>query len=176
MRVLHLSTSDAGGGAARAAHRLHTGLRGLGVDSHMLVLQADAAATRPAGRWRSTTTCRPGCSGGDVASRAIERDFAAVKPHLPAGFEWFSDDRSEVGYGTWCGTVVGRGPWDVINLHWVGGLLDHEAVLHPRRRPACRWCGGWPTWAPLTGGCHYDGGCGKFAQPVRGLPGAGLDR
>jgi hypothetical protein len=32
MRIVHLSTSDVGGGAARAAYRLHTGLLRLGVD------------------------------------------------------------------------------------------------------------------------------------------------
>ena len=37
MRVVHLSTSDGGGGAARAAHRLHVGLRRVGVESSMLV-------------------------------------------------------------------------------------------------------------------------------------------
>lgn len=37
MKVLHLSTHDISGGAARAAYRLHTGLRRIGVDSWMLV-------------------------------------------------------------------------------------------------------------------------------------------
>ena len=35
MRIVHLSTSDSGGGAFRAAFRLHTGLRRLG---HEVVL------------------------------------------------------------------------------------------------------------------------------------------
>ena len=37
IRVTHLSTSDASGGAARAAYRLHRGLRAVGADSSMLV-------------------------------------------------------------------------------------------------------------------------------------------
>jgi glycosyltransferase involved in cell wall biosynthesis len=37
MNVLHIGTSDNSGGAARAAFRLHTGLKNAGVDSHMLV-------------------------------------------------------------------------------------------------------------------------------------------
>ena len=37
MKVLHLSTHDIGGGAARAAYRLHTGLQDIGLQSKMLV-------------------------------------------------------------------------------------------------------------------------------------------
>ena len=37
MKVLHISTSDVTGGAARAAYRLHAGLLGANVESQMLV-------------------------------------------------------------------------------------------------------------------------------------------
>ena len=37
MKILHLNTSDINGGAARAAYRLHQGLRNIGIDSQMLV-------------------------------------------------------------------------------------------------------------------------------------------
>ena len=37
MKILHLSTSDIEGGAARAANRLHEGLKAIGADSQMLV-------------------------------------------------------------------------------------------------------------------------------------------
>jgi hypothetical protein len=37
MKIVHISTSDLGGGAQRAAYRLHTGLRRLGRDSSMFV-------------------------------------------------------------------------------------------------------------------------------------------
>ena len=37
MKILHLSTNDTSGGAAIAAHRLHSGLREAGIDSKMLV-------------------------------------------------------------------------------------------------------------------------------------------
>src|SRR6185369_11072611 len=50
----------------------------------------------------------------------------------------------------------------VINLHWVGGLLDHESFLanYPKNVPLV-----WrlADMGALTGGCHYDQGCGKFA-------------
>ncbi|NLK71693.1 MAG: glycosyl transferase, partial [Clostridiales bacterium] len=37
MKPLLINTSDIAGGAARAAYRLHTGLRNIGIDSTMLV-------------------------------------------------------------------------------------------------------------------------------------------
>jgi hypothetical protein len=43
MRVLHLTHSDAAGGAARAAHRIHTALGAAGVQSEMLVADKGTA-------------------------------------------------------------------------------------------------------------------------------------
>ena len=40
LKVVHLSTHDIAGGAARAAHRLHSSLRQYGVDTSMLVREA----------------------------------------------------------------------------------------------------------------------------------------
>jgi hypothetical protein len=39
MRILQLSTYDTGGGAAKAAYRLHHALRNIGEESQMLVQQ-----------------------------------------------------------------------------------------------------------------------------------------
>ena len=50
MRILHLSTADIGGGAARAAFRLHTGLQRLGHQSQMLVLKRTSGAAERCGK------------------------------------------------------------------------------------------------------------------------------
>ncbi|MGB5636862.1 MAG: glycosyl transferase, partial [Waterburya sp.] len=42
MKILHISTKDLEGGAARAAYRLHQGLQQINLDSQMLV-QAKAS-------------------------------------------------------------------------------------------------------------------------------------
>jgi len=166
MRIVHLSTSDIGGGAARAAFRLHTGLVRLGVDSRMLVLKkqsvdplvtkfvfANDLSTRIRRRWRA---------------HKIKRDFQRYQKTLPVGFELFSDDRSETGHEL----LRQIPPCDIINLHWVAGLVDHESFFTgvPKNIPLV-----WrlADMGALTGGCHYDGGCGKFnarcgACPVLG--------
>jgi glycosyltransferase involved in cell wall biosynthesis len=163
MRIVHLSTSDTSGGAARAAYRLHTGLRRLGQDSTMLVFRRSGndptvAAFKPAGDFVSRTR-------RNRRRKRIHRDFARYRATRPAGFEAFSDDRSETA-----GQLAGRIPeCDVINLHWVAGFLDHESFFAsvPRSIPLV-----WrlADMAPLTGGCHYDFGCGRFAGQCGACP------
>ena len=162
LRILHLSTNDGGGGAARAAHRLHTGLRRLGHESTMLVLKrtGDDPAVRKM-TWSDDWRLRLKRSR---RRKQVDRDFAACKP-LPKAFEWFSDDRAESGYDL----VRQLPPCDVINLHWVGGFLDHE-LFWPHLPAGVPVVWRMADMAPLTGGCHYDLGCGKFAAECGACP------
>src|SRR4051812_45869632 len=87
LRVVHLSTSDSGGGAARAAFRLHTGLRRLGVDSSMLVEERksdDPHVTkfRPPDGLMSRLRRR--------ARRARISSDSTKYPNRPASLDWFS--------------------------------------------------------------------------------------
>ncbi len=166
MRVLHLSTADAGGGAARAAHRLHTGLRGLGVDSTLLTLK----------RTSGDPTSHKITFADDVRTRyrrsrrarRIRRDYAPYKATRPAGAELFSDDRSDAGYDL-TRNVLARGPWDVVNLHWVSGLVDY-GLLFPHLPAGVPLVWRLADMNALTGGCHYDGGCGRFNNACGACP------
>ena len=57
MRITHINVTDTKGGAARAAHRLHTGLRRLGYQSQMLV--AERSSGEPDVRAFSTSPLDP---------------------------------------------------------------------------------------------------------------------
>jgi len=169
MRVVHLSTSDVGGGAARAAFRLHTGLTRLGVDSRMIVLKKQSGESSvskltfshdlPTRLWRRRR------------ARKIERDFQPYQANLPPGFELFSDDRSEAGYDL----LRQLQACDIINLHWVAGLIDHEIFFSqlPKGIPLV-----WrlADMGAMTGGCHYDNGCGKFTARCGACPVLGSNR
>jgi glycosyltransferase involved in cell wall biosynthesis len=157
LRVVHLSTSDSGGGAARAAFRLHTGLRRLGVDSYMLVEERksdDPHVTkfRPPDGLMSRLRRR--------ARRARISSDSTKYPNRPASLDWFSDDRTPYG-----GHVAAQlPPADVINLHWVAGFVDYEGFF-----PAAGRLGVPLVWRladmnAFTGGCHYDDHSGKFTQ------------
>jgi glycosyltransferase involved in cell wall biosynthesis len=155
MRVVHVSTHDVTGGAARAAFRLHEGLRGLGVDSTMFV--AHKASTSP-----HVIQARPGGSLARLRARIrfarIQRDVRPYHATRPPGYEAFDDDRA-------CDVELVRQlpPADIVHLHFVSGFIDHLSFLTqlPRNIPIV-----WTAhdMAPLTGGCHYDAGCSRFKE------------
>jgi glycosyltransferase involved in cell wall biosynthesis len=163
MRILHLSTSDSGGGAFRAAQRLHCELRRIGQDSRMLVLRRGTgddtvAALKPPQDFLSRAR-------RSLRARRIWRDYDAYRATLPAGIEPFSDDRSE-----FAGLIVPQlGECDLINIHWVAGLLDYQSFFahYPRQVPLV-----WrlADMGALTGGCHYTQGCEKFAARCGACP------
>ena len=163
MRIVHISTSDSGGGAFRAAYRLHTGLRRLGHDSKMLVMRKGTADEH-------VISFKPrydflGKMQRRMRSRRIWRDYEKYRPALPSGIEPFSDDRSEHA-----GEVVRQLPeCDLINLHWVGGFLDHQSFFaaYPKHVPLV-----WrmADMGAMTGGCHYTQGCEKFTAKCGACP------
>jgi glycosyltransferase involved in cell wall biosynthesis len=98
-------------------------------------------------------------------ARRIWRDYEHYRPTIPPGVELFSDDRSEHA-----GALLGQLPeCDLINLHWVAGLLDHETFFagYPRHVPLV-----WrlADMSGLTGGCHYSQGCEKFSRQCGACP------
>ena len=163
MRVVHLSTSDSNGGAARAAFRVHTGLKRLGHDSSMLVYRAgskDPSVTKYEPQPGLLPRLRR-----SFRARRIEADHRKYDATRPVGFELFSDDRSPTA-----GELIPQiRPCDLINLHWVAEFVDHEHVLPrlPRDVPTV-----WrlADMAPLTGGCHYTAGCEKFTARCGACP------
>jgi glycosyltransferase involved in cell wall biosynthesis len=168
VRVLHLSTWDTHG-AGRAAHRLHDALRRLGYASRMLVVfrltdDPDVVAFRPDDRrrariWRWRRR------------RRIHRDAAAYALTRTAERWMFTDDRTE--HGT---ALVDQLPaCDVLTLHATPELVDHEHFFGrlPAAVPVV-----WrlPDMGPFTGGCHYDGGCGRFRDRCGACPVLGSAR
>lgn len=163
MQIYHLSSEDISGGAARAAYRLHSGLRRQGQDSRMFVLRrtsddpsvvAFAPPRDPASRMRR-----------HLRRMQIAREAAPYTTTRPAGFDWFSDDRSIYG-----ATLMPQlPPGDVLTLHWVAGLLDYESFFSsiPARMPVV-----WrlADMNALTGGCHYDNSCGRYTAGCGACP------
>jgi glycosyltransferase involved in cell wall biosynthesis len=148
--VLHISASDAGGGAARSAYRIHSGLRSLGWDSRMLVGERRTAApeVRPLKR--------------NLAWRVADRVCGTVAERL---------DLQYVLYPSSFG--VARDPWfrgaDVVQLYNVhGSYFSHTALpLLSRRRPLV-----WrlsDMWA-LTGHVIYSYECERWRHGCGSCP------
>jgi glycosyltransferase involved in cell wall biosynthesis len=165
MRIVHLSTSDAAGGAARAAHRVHEGLRRLGHDSRMIVDQ----------KWSIdplVTKFKPSQAIVDrlrhrLRKRRMEADAAPYKTTRPPHAEPFIDDRTE-----FAGEPYRNFPdADVINLHWVAKFVDYgPAFDFFASRPTVPLVWRLADMGPTTGGCLYDQGCGKFTATCGACP------
>lgn len=161
MRVVHVSTYDVSGGAARAAFRLHNALLEAGVDSTMFVRnKASGLAT--------VVEYKPSGICDRIRSRVR---FARLQSALnryrftrPRHLEAFDDDRS-----SHVGAIAQLPPCDIVHLHYVCGFIDHLSFLRGlRRHVPVVWTA--HDMAPLTGGCHYDNGCSNYLHTCGKCP------
>ena len=163
MRILHVNTVDSVGGAGRAAYRLHVGLRRLGYDSSMFV--AHRYSDDPAVTAFKPPMDLPSRLGRLIRREWIARSFARYRTSRPAGYELFSDNRSQYG----ADLLDQLPPCDVINLHWIAGFVDYHSYFArvPQHTPV--------VWTlhdmnAFTGGCHYDHGCGRYTDKCGACP------
>lgn len=151
MKILHLSTSDLEGGAARAASRLHQGLKGMGVASQMLV-RAKSSVDRTVIAEKTILTKLGPPLGGWPLQPYPKRDRTLFSP------QWFPDAIAP--------KVVRLNP-DIITLHWVcNGYLQIETVAK-FNKPLV-----WilhDMWA-FTGGCHYSQECDRYTDSCGNCP------
>lgn len=163
MRIVHISSWDGGGGAGRAAYRLHDGLRRLGQDSQMYV-SAKQTADPSVQQYQPTL----GLSAGlfRTARRlAIAKAIGRYAQSIPEEHTYFSDDRT-VFYQDVAKQIPQS---DLIQLHWVADFLDYGAFFSwlPKGMPLV-WT--FHDMANLTGGCCFDLGCGKFVEKCGACP------
>jgi glycosyltransferase involved in cell wall biosynthesis len=92
-----------------------------------------------------------------IRAQQINRSFSRYRGTRPAGYEKFTDDRTPYG-----STLVRQLPaCDVINLHWIADFVDLTGFFSqvPSGVPIF-----WrlSDMNAVTGGCHYDNGCGRY--------------
>ncbi len=142
MKVTHITTIDIGG-AYKAAMRLHEGLLRNGVDSCVLVRT----------RANSNSPVRP------VFKSIIGESISKAKNVL----NMLNADGKIAG--DFLGTDLSNNEFvlraDIIVLHWINSFLSPKQIgkLFTLRKPVV-----WilhDMW-PFTGGCHYDGYCGRY--------------
>lgn len=168
MKVIHLSIHDISGGAARAAYRLHQGLRQLGHESLMLV--ASRYSNDPTVSIVRLPPSEPGRIWFFLRGLRIRWAFERYRDTRPEGYDVFSDNRSK-----YSSLVAKQLPiCDVVNLHWVAGFVDYrEFFSNISERVPMIWT--LHDMNPFTGGCHYDQGCGQFHQSCGTCPQLGSD-
>ncbi|RJR19290.1 MAG: glycosyltransferase, partial [Desulfobacteraceae bacterium] len=172
MKIVHISTYDILGGAARAAFRLHTGLKCQGSQSQMIVRKKQS--TDP-----DVTRVVP-----LDATQDNERElfcYASVQErYINLNRTKLSNTIFSIPYpGYDLSNLPQIKEADVLNLHWIAyyqSPITIKALLEL----------GMPVvwtlhdqWA-FTGGCHYSAGCKKYmsdcsecpqlAEDIFGLP------
>lgn len=160
MKVVHLSTSDNNGGAARAAYRLHSGLLLKGIESEIFVRNKNVNDKTVL---KYQYPKRIGKTSYKFRKFIIEKEVNRYLQSRPQGFEIFSDDRSFFRTGFFKQLPEA----DIYNLHWTSGFVDLSAFFKTVNKPV--------VWTlhdmfPFTGGCHYAGGCEKYKTHCNQCP------
>lgn len=148
MRVVHVSTLLRGGAAA-AMLGLHEALMRRGVESHVLVPSQAAGGENFSGL---VTIEDP------LSSVRMTVEQECIYANRTAGANsYYSLDV--------CGLDISGHPEiaaaDVVHLHWVADFLSSYS-LAGLARAGCRVVWTLHDMRPITGGCHFSGGCAGF--------------
>jgi glycosyltransferase involved in cell wall biosynthesis len=150
MRVLHLSTSDMDGGGARAAYRLHEGLKSKNIDSSMLV------------RAKSST------DKSVLIERSLITKFGPPLSGLPLKFYRKSSEMFSSQY--FFDVIAQRANKinpDIIHLHWIcNGFIKIETLAKLKKPLVWTLHDMWP----FTGGCHYTNECSGYKMNCGACP------
>lgn len=168
MKILHLSTSDSDGGAARATYRLHSGLKQQGIESRMFVRDKNID-NEDIVRYKYPNGLRK--AKYKYRKFLIENDFKRYRTTRPGGFEVFSDDRSPLTTG-----FPSQLPnADIYNMHWISGFVDLPTFFKSNDKPVL-----WTLhdMFAFTGGCHYNSGCENYLHHCQNCPqlGSGIKK
>jgi glycosyltransferase involved in cell wall biosynthesis len=152
MRILQLSTYDTGGGAAKAAYRLHHALRNIGEESQMLVQQkrSDEPTIHrvPKGLPRLAM----------MLSQRMEVWQQAGKSREFLDLAWWANGLAQ---------EINAFQADIVHLHWVSrGFLPIPTLAYINAPIV------WTLhdMAAFTGGCHYSAGCEQYQNACGNCP------
>lgn len=151
LKVVHLSQTDGGAGAGRAAYRIHRALLDIGVDSSMIVgdqRTADGTVFQASnGRLARTKARLCAYLEAKLARRLTRPDVGLFSP---AGFGYFSPARDSRVRSA-----------DVVCLYWInGGFIRPEDLTEFSQPLVWRLSDVWP----FSGGCHYPDKCEQFVE------------
>jgi glycosyltransferase involved in cell wall biosynthesis len=156
MKVLFLNTYDSKTSAAQNIHLLCRDLEPLGVKSEILVNIKGSGKSYVVG---------PKTKIEEKLNRERNR-FDSLPLNLYSHKNTTLFSPSLIPHGNII-KIVNNSDADLVHLHWVaGGMMSIEDIGRIRK-PVI-----WSThdmW-PFTGGCHYDGGCGKYATHCGSCP------
>ncbi|MDY6899950.1 MAG: glycosyltransferase family 4 protein [Cyanobacteriota bacterium] len=155
MKILHLSTHDTSGGAARAAYRLHKGLQDIGLESQMLVQEkssSDKSVIAP------KTRLFQGIAKTKLTFETLPLKFYYRRTKSTFFSQWLPDRVIP---------QVRKIEPDIINLHWISGAFMQIESIAKFKQPLI-----WTLhdmWV-FTGGCHVAKDCQRYTQSCGACP------
>jgi len=162
MNILHLSTSDSFGGAARAAYRLHRGLLDVGIASTLQV--------------QTKGTDDPSVIGPSSKRKKL---FNLLRPRFDSFPVSFYKKREPLLFSpSWLPSpgllkqIKSLKP-DLLHIHWAQKAMVNPRILQSLGIPIL-----WSmhdNWL-FTGGCHIAGTCDKFTSSCGACPRLGSTR
>jgi len=159
MNILHFSTEDINGGAAKASHRLHQALIKASCKSKLAVGRKtsedpDVYLLPPKSKLQSTTHKLK--NKFDILIGRKPRTAYAFNHNEPACIkdQQFFDFPQP----------------DIINLHWITGLLTTKLIdqLYRHYKTPLVWT--MMDQEAVTGGCHYSFGCQRYTEKCGNCP------
>jgi glycosyltransferase involved in cell wall biosynthesis len=155
MKVLHLSTFDIDGGAARGSFWLHEALKENGVDSAMMVGRKqsddDRVLALPSRFAQFSARLRGKLDDLPLKTYDKTQDSFWSVGWLPARFDHLVRDFEP----------------DIVHLHWIGAGFLPVSALKQFECPVV-----WTLrdmWG-FTGGCHYTAGCERYRENCGACP------
>lgn len=169
MKVLSVSTSDVAGGAARAAYRIHEGVRALGVDCSMFV--------KHKGSKDDTVHALSEFVPNNPIYNAIDWCAAKVKNKIQH-YRWNQYPNKDANVksdlrGTRLRGALQKLDYDVLHLHWINERFIHIDDLRKVHKPIV-----WTlhdSW-PFSGVCHYFLECEGYWHQCGNCPRLGSNK
>ena len=151
MKILHLSTSDLDGGAARAAYRLHQGLQDIDVNSQMLVRAKNSLDSTVIAKQDLLTKLGP-------AANSLPLKFYPERDRALFSSQWFFDSVFD---------NAKKISSEIIHLHWIcNGFLKIENIAKFEQPLVWTLHDMWT----FTGGCHTTKGCLQYQKYCGNCP------
>lgn len=170
MKILHLVTQDYGG-AGRAAYRIFTGIRSLGHDVKMLVLNKNSndpdVHVLHENSINGSYTTSPEQQYISQRYQDLWREWFQLMnsfPERPSGLEIFTDTRSFTNFINSPEVMEA----DILNFHWMAGFINFEEIANLLPDKPIVWT--LHDMNPFTGGCHYAGDCTKYKNECGACP------
>lgn len=142
MNILHVNYSDSGGGASRAAYRIHRALAGSGLDSKMRVVQ----------RGTDDKLVIGGIPDRSIATRIADK----IRHHWLqyAGRDLNTEGAECYSFGSYSAglvTELNASDADILNLHWISDMLSVNDIGHLNKPIVWTLHDMWP----FCGSEHY---------------------